>query len=216
MFGSEVAVWADLGDDDVVVGVGGESRLAVAAQQVGYDVVFSLDVPDVGGELGDVVEVSQLTIGRAVELVLQGVGERLVVGEDVEVGPSGQQVAIVQEAAVDAEELFVEGGVATFGVGELLAVEAEGLPDVVLELFEYGADGFVAGVGDEAKWSVVEVREPAEVGDCGAGVVEGLARLGRPFDGLRLAFVDRMQDADRSGEHRDEPAVEVYHPDEAA
>ena len=65
---------ADERGEDGVFRVGRVSRrLAVSAEEIGDDVVGSLDVTDVGSELRNVVELAQLTVMWTVELILQGV-----------------------------------------------------------------------------------------------------------------------------------------------
>jgi hypothetical protein len=103
-----------------------------ARESVRNDLGLAGDVPQVGGELGYVGQVSCLPRG-ALGSGPEGRGQRLVVREDVK-RSSLEMVPERLDGEVDAEQLSVERGVFLLGVGHLLGEVGHWAPEAGGEL----------------------------------------------------------------------------------
>jgi hypothetical protein len=101
-----------------------------ARESVRDDVGLAGDVPQVGGELGYVGQVSCLPRG-ALGGGPEGRGQRLVVREDVE-RPPLEMVPERLDGEVDAEQLAVKSGLLLLGVGHLLGEVGHRAPETAM------------------------------------------------------------------------------------
>jgi len=84
-------------------------------------------VPDVRGKFGDIAEVATLAGRPGLCRLVEGEGERLVVGEEREAAALHHEPEVADPGDA-GEKLPVEGGIARLRRRQLLREETEGLP----------------------------------------------------------------------------------------
>jgi hypothetical protein len=151
-------------------------QLVYASENVGGNVVLSRDGSYIGSELGYEIEMDELPLSTFFPLLLQSVGDGLIVGEYNEVARF-QHVTEMRHGLADGQQLSVICAVFLLNRAEFLG-EGEGLPGVLARpaLFEGPVEirrpgdcitTFDSGAGQVMKWcfgsSGVGQKSPVEV-----------------------------------------------------
>ena len=103
-------------------------------ERVGYHVVFSADMPHVGGKLADEGHGASLT-GRTLDGAGEGKGKGLMVSEYGEL-VAFDMVAKVFYSEEDGQQLAVKSAVLPLSIGELPGKESHRTPDAVEKLLK--------------------------------------------------------------------------------